>query len=326
MAEPKKVGICAETTGIRKFLWEAIEVGGLRPRGLGDLLSQDAGNMLEGLSCVVVGGHTEAFLKRIRERIEGYTSIPVILLADVYIKERSTLQAEWIHLESFEDEKSRSGAGKVLQVKIKAGNARRREAVNSLPSRCLVGIGSSAGGPKALAAILKNLTESCCGILIVQHIAKGFSQMLAEYLNAVSAMRVKVAEEGEVVRDGTAYLAVHGQQLTVEKKGALFLMHRLSESTPQDFCPSIDMLFRSLAVSAGERAAGILLTGMGEDGAKGLQEMRSAGAYTVAQDRESSEIYGMPKAAVALGGVCRQLPLSEIPAAVMEFAGRWRHG
>ena len=81
-----------------------------------------------------------------------------------------------------------------------------------------------------------------------------------------------------------------------------------------------------LAVSAGERAAGILLTGMGEDGAKGLQEMRSAGAYTVAQDRESSEIYGMPKAAVALGGVCRQLPLSEIPAAVMEFAGRWRHG
>lgn len=326
MAEPKKVGICAETMGIRKFLREAMKAGGLSSRWLGDLLSQDAENMLEGLSCVVLGGHTEAFLKRIRERIEGYTSIPVILLTDASIKEKSTPQMEWIHLESFEDEKSRSGAEKVLQVKIKAGNAGRKEAVNSPPSRCLVGIGSSAGGPKALTAILKNLTESCCGILIIQHIAKGFSQMLAEYLDTVSAVHVKVAEEGEIVRDGTAYLAVHGQQLTVEKKGSFFLTHRLSESTPQGFCPSVDVLFRSLAVSAGARAAGILLTGMGEDGAEGLREMRSAGAYTVAQDRESSEIYGMPKAAVALGGVCRQLPLSEIPAAVMKFASRWRNG
>lgn len=326
MAGPKMVGICAETTEIRKFLCEVMEAGGLKQRWLDDLLSRDAKKMLDEVSCVVAGGHTEAFLKRVRDWIEGDTPVPVILLTDAPIKEESTPQTEWIHLESFDDEDSRSGAEKILQVKIKAGNSGRKEKTGSFSSRCLVGIGSSAGGPKALAFILKNVTESCCGILIVQHIAKGFSQMLAEYLDTVSAMHVKVAEEGEVVRDGTAYLAVHGQQLTVEKKGSFFLTHRLSESTPQGFCPSVDVLFRSLAVSAGARAAGILLTGMGEDGAEGLREMRSAGAYTVAQDRESSEIYGMPKAAVALGGVCRQLPLSEIPAAVMKFASRWRNG
>lgn len=192
-------------------------------------------------------------------------------------------------------------------------------------SRYVVGIGASAGGPKALAKVLGELTPDVCGILIVQHLSKGFSDSFAQYLDGVVKLRVKVAKTGETVQDGVVYLPSEGCQMSLIRSGFGYALRNEPGERVGGFAPAVNPLFCSIAKTAGKRAMGIILTGMGEDGADGLMEMRKAGAYTIAQDKETSELYNMPLAAYTRGAAVRQVPLDHIAAEINNFCKRMKH-
>jgi len=161
----------------------------------------------------------------------------------------------------------------------------------------LVAIGASTGGPGVVAEILAGL-PAAPPILLVQHIAPGFTTGLAEWLNRGTRLEVKPAKSGEAVRPGTVYLAPEGLQMGITKDARI----RLTREPAEDgFCPSVTHLFHSVAESYGRSAIGILLTGMGRDGASGLQRLRDAGGVTMVQDEESSVVFGMPAEAIRLG-------------------------
>ncbi|HET9593957.1 MAG TPA: chemotaxis-specific protein-glutamate methyltransferase CheB [Anaeromyxobacteraceae bacterium] len=182
--------------------------------------------------------------------------------------------------------------------------------------RELVVIGASLGGPRALATVLKALPpEFPAPIAVVQHIAEGFTDGLAGWLAQESRLDVATARDGELLRPGRVLLAPSGRHLVVQRPGVA----RLSDAPPLDtFRPSVTPLFRSAAEAYGPRACGVLLTGMGRDGADGLLALRDAGALTVVQDEATSAVFGMPRAAIELGAAERVLPLGEIAAALLE--------
>jgi two-component system chemotaxis response regulator CheB len=180
---------------------------------------------------------------------------------------------------------------------------------NGDPSQ-LVTIGVSTGGPPALQTILNGLPHGfCVPILIVQHISRGFVSGLASWLSSTTPVCCCVAEQDQVLQAGTAYLAPDDTHMTIRRPGVI----NLDSSAPVDgHRPAVTALFESAAASYGSSAIGILLTGMGQDGARGLLALRRAGAYTIAQDEASSVVFGMPKVAYEMGGVVEQLSLYQI--------------
>jgi two-component system chemotaxis response regulator CheB len=180
----------------------------------------------------------------------------------------------------------------------------------------LVVIGASLGGPRALAALLKALPPSFpAPLAVVQHIADGFTEGLASWLGQECQLEVREARDGDLLRPGHVLLAPSGSHLLVAEG-----MVRLSDAAPVDtFRPSVTPLFASAARSHGRRACGVILTGMGHDGAAGMRTLKDAGAHTLAQDEASSAVFGMPKAAIELGAVDRVLPLEDIPRALVEL-------
>jgi two-component system chemotaxis response regulator CheB len=174
----------------------------------------------------------------------------------------------------------------------------------------LVAIGASTGGPPALQVILGGLpADYPLPVVVVQHISVGFSAGLASWLSSVTSLKCKLGEYGEAIQPGTVYFAPDGKHMTVNNKGVIFL----DPSEPVGGQrPSINVLFESVARNFGAAAVGVLLTGMGKDGAQGLKAMRQAGAYAIAQDEKSSVVFGMPAAAIDLGAVDEILDLSLI--------------
>ena len=186
----------------------------------------------------------------------------------------------------------------------------------------LVAIGASTGGTEAVRNVLSQLSADAPGIVIAQHIPEAFSASFAERLNNASALAVCEAEDGQEIRPGHAYVAPGDDHLLVVRSGARWKC-RLQRSPPVNrHRPSVDVLFESVASHCGHNACGIVLTGMGEDGARGLKRMREEGAYTLVQDESSSVVWGMPGAAWKLDAACQQRRLSEIPQAIEEFARR----
>jgi two-component system chemotaxis response regulator CheB len=177
----------------------------------------------------------------------------------------------------------------------------------------VVGIGISTGGPKALASFLPKLPATFkVPIVIVQHMPKLFIESLANSLNDKCKLEVKVGRDGELLKSGTVYIAPGERQMGIIEKGGLKVI-RIKDDPPENYCkPAADYLFRSLAKSYGSKALGIIMTGMGGDGAKGLLEMKNKGSYTIGQDEESSTIYGMPQEAAKLGAVTTVLSLDQI--------------
>jgi two-component system, chemotaxis family, protein-glutamate methylesterase/glutaminase len=180
----------------------------------------------------------------------------------------------------------------------------------------LVVLGASLGGPRAIAAILRALPpEFPAAIGVVQHIADGFTHGLAGWLATETRLTVREARDGEALRPGLVVLAPTGRHLVVVEGVA-----RLSDAPPlEGFKPSVTPLFASAARAYGRRACGVLLTGMGRDGAAGLRAIKDVGGPTLAQDEATSAVFGMPRAAVELGAVDRVLPLEEIPRALLEL-------
>lgn len=175
---------------------------------------------------------------------------------------------------------------------------------------CLIALGASAGGPSALAAVLGSLpVDLPAAVAIVQHIDEQFSGELATWLGGVTPLPVRRAEEGERMRSGVVYVGARNDHLYLRDR---FTFGYRSDPTELSYRPSIDVFFRSVGRFWGSRAIGVVLSGMGRDGAEGLLELRERGAFTIAQDQASSAVYGIPKAANDLRAAVEVLPLARI--------------
>lgn len=182
----------------------------------------------------------------------------------------------------------------------------------------VIAIGSSTGGVEALARILPTLPAAAPGIVICQHMPAGFTKSFAERLDKLCAISVKEAEDGDRVQPGKALLAPGGDlHMKVRRFGGEYRVQLVEGDLVSGHRPSVDVLFSSVAAAAGANAAGAILTGMGSDGAKGMLEMRTAGARCFAQNEASCVIYGMPGAAVRLGAAESEMALEKIPKALM---------
>jgi len=182
----------------------------------------------------------------------------------------------------------------------------------------LVAIGASAGGPAALEVLLKGLPAGFpAAVVLVQHVDAVFAAGMAQWLGRESALPVRLARGGEPPQAGVVLLAGTNQHIRLLKNGHLAYTPASNNYTP--YCPSIDVFFESVATCWGGEAVGVLLTGMGRDGAQGLKLMRERGFLTIAQDQQSSAVYGMPKAAAALGAAVEIRALHEIAPRLLEF-------
>jgi two-component system chemotaxis response regulator CheB len=183
----------------------------------------------------------------------------------------------------------------------------------------LVAFGTSTGGTQALELVLRQLPSVCPGMVIVQHMPEKFTAMFAERLDGLCEVEVREARDGDRVRAGLALIAPGGRHMMVRRSGAQYHVEVRDGPLVNRHKPSVDVLFRSVAQAAGRNALGIIMTGMGDDGARGLREMRDAGATTVAQDEATCVVYGMPKEAVRLEAACRVMSLYHIPHEVMAW-------
>lgn len=181
----------------------------------------------------------------------------------------------------------------------------------------VVAIGTSTGGTQALEHVLTALPRVCPGIVIVQHMPERFTAAFAERLNGLCQIEVLEARHGDRVVPGRALIAPGGRHMLLKRSGAQYMVEVVDGPPVSRHKPSVDVLFRSTARAAGANATGIIMTGMGDDGARGLREMFEAGAQTIGQDEASCVVYGMPKEAKKLGAVSREIPLEQIPAAIL---------
>lgn len=184
----------------------------------------------------------------------------------------------------------------------------------------VIAIGTSTGGTQALEAILTALPPSAPGIVIVQHMPEKFTGQFAERMNALCRVSVREARNNERIIRGQVLIAPGGRHLRLHRSGAQYRVEVFDGPVVNRHKPSVDVLFRAVAQSAGANAAGFLLTGMGDDGARGLKAMCDAGATTFAQDEATSVVFGMPREAIALNAAAEVLPLQAMPEAIMRFA------
>jgi len=186
-----------------------------------------------------------------------------------------------------------------------------------LPPDTVIAIGASTGGTEAILSVLVRLPESSPGIVVTQHIPPQFSRAFANRLNETCALAVKEAEDGDALRPGVALVAPGDYHMLLRRSGGRYFVN---VKTGPRVCyqrPSVDVLFSSVAESAGRAAIGVLLTGMGADGSQGLLKMRQAGARTIAQDEATCVVFGMPREAIALGAAGQVLPLPAVPDAIL---------
>lgn len=258
---------------------------------------------IDGL-CALELGATEWIVKPQVEVREGMEELSIQVCDAV----KAAVQAKHIHISS-----SSFNSKQKLSADAIIPKARLASIKQSTEYQPLIAIGASTGGTDALLNLLSQLPQNMPGILVVQHMPGQFTKSFAERLNSYCQLTVKEAENGDIVQPGSVYIAPGDHHLLVEKHkneyqlelnhGPLVCRHR----------PSVDALFRSAAVAAGSNITGVILTGMGDDGAQGMLEMKQAGAFNIAQDESTSVVYGMPKIAVERGGVDEISPLHEIP-------------
>lgn len=184
----------------------------------------------------------------------------------------------------------------------------------------IIAMGASTGGTEALFNVLSALPPNLPGIVIVQHIPPVFSGLFAERLNKSLRMSVKEAQTGDYVENGLVLIAPGDKHMVVKKLGDRFRVEVSAGEKVSGHCPSVDVLFNSVATACGKDAVGVILTGMGSDGAKGLLAMRQKGARTIGQDAASSVVYGMPKVAYDIGAVEKQAPLDGVAQAIINMA------
>lgn len=224
----------------------------------------------------------------------------------------------------------RAAAGARLRPRLQAAAPRPKLTLDSLPREPsmaptsdrtrVVAIGTSTGGTQALEAVLTALPEEVPGIVVVQHMPSGFTDMFARRLDGLSSIRVREAKHGDRVEPGLALIAPGGRHLQLTRDGRGYFVGVVDGPLINRHKPSVDVLFRSVARMAGSNALGIIMTGMGDDGALGLKEMHNAGAATIAEAEETCVVFGMPKEAIQRGAVDNVLPLHDIAASLVSWS------
>ncbi len=195
----------------------------------------------------------------------------------------------------------------------------KQATVQSAPSPRVVAIGASTGGTQALEYVLSSLKTDVPGVVIVQHMPEAFTEAFSQRLDKTALIDVKQAADGDLVETGKALVAPGGKHMIVENhSGKLYVSIKQGPPVSRH-CPSVDVLFRSVAQNAAKQSLGIIMTGMGDDGANGMKEMHDAGAFTVAQDEDSCVIFGMPAVAIERGGVKKTASLEVIPEMINAF-------
>ena len=202
-------------------------------------------------------------------------------------------------------------ADEILELKISKRNYKLTDSI--------IAIGASTGGTEAIKEVLKEMPADSPGIVITQHIPEKFSASFAARMDGLSAMKVCEAKDGQQIIAGHVYISPGGQHMLVEKSGARYICRLNDGPEVNRHKPSVNVLFRSVANQLGQNAIGVLLTGMGDDGAQGLLEMKQAGAVTIAQDERSSVVWGMPGEAVKLGAADEILPLNNVANALVHL-------
>ncbi len=193
---------------------------------------------------------------------------------------------------------------------------------SALASSAIIGIGASTGGTEAGVKVLQGLPADIPPMLIVQHMPVGFTAMYAQRLDKLCAMKVKEAQDGDKIMRGVAYLAPAGMQMRVVRTGTGYALSCKDGEKVSGHCPSVDALFMSMAETIKAPMVGVIMTGMGSDGAAGLLAMRKNGAYTIGQDKDSSVVYGMPKVAFEMGAVAVQAPCERISQCLINHLKR----
>jgi two-component system, chemotaxis family, protein-glutamate methylesterase/glutaminase len=183
----------------------------------------------------------------------------------------------------------------------------------------VIAIGASTGGTEALRYLLKNIPANAPGILITQHMPAGFTRSFADHVNQLCEITVKEASHGEKVMRGHAYIAPGGRHMELQRSGAKYFISIRDGELVNRHRPSVDVLFDSVALNAGQNAVGIIMTGMGKDGARGLLNMRQRGARTIAQDERTSVIFGMPKEAIKINAAEKVFSLDEMPSRIIGY-------
>lgn len=276
---------------------------------------------------------------KVTESIMHLAAAPVIIVAPPYLAEHGAFRAVEVGAVAFVELPVSDGAERrkeeaellylvraMAEVKVvsRRPRAKKPRATDSpAPVRRsgpidVVAIGASTGGPQAVYSVLSGLPPGFpVPLLIVQHLAQGFHGSLVKWLQSAGPVDVRVAADGEPLAPGTAYIGPDDVHLGVSRGGRIMF----SDAPPENgLKPAVSFLFRSVGAAFGPRAAGVLLTGMGRDGAEELKIMRDGGAVTIAQDEASSTVYGMPKVAVEIGGASQVLDINDIAPALVELA------
>ncbi len=214
---------------------------------------------------------------------------------------------------------SRANVQKIATPSRATGGNGRLQAL-AKTSQQILAIGASTGGTVALESILTRLPEASPPILVTQHMPEHFTRAFADRLDTLTALKVREASDGDTVMTGQALIAPGNRHMLLQRSGARYQVKVQSGPLVNRHRPSVDVMFASVARCAGRNAVGVILTGMGKDGAKGLLQMKEAGAKTVAQDEATSVVFGMPKVAIEMGAADEVSPLDAIPRRVLELA------
>lgn len=255
--------------------------------------------------------------------------LPVIVVSSVSQAVFEAMEAgavDFVDKARMRDGSARESFVSELIVKVKVasvarvGKQTRKRTVHARPvrnnitghDRRMIAIGASTGGTEALYSILNKVGNDLPPIVVVQHMPPTFTAMFAQRLNTNCEPEVKEAKQGDILQPGHVYIAEGGLQMQVTKKQNSYMIHCFEGEKVSGHCPSVDVMFQSVAACAGANALGVILTGMGSDGAKGLLAMRENGAHTIGQNKETCVVYGMPKVAYDIGAVEDEISLEDI--------------
>lgn len=272
------------------------------------------------------------FLKRLMPQYP----LPVVVISAVSSNVFDALDAgavDFIDKPALKTERDKQQFLSEMLVKIKiasiakVGQHKHSTAIQASPLNIkvnagqdsLIAIGASTGGTEATLAILKELGRDLPGIVVVQHMPPVFTRLYAERLNTVCRMEVREAKDRDVILPGTALIAPGALQMSVLRRGNTLIVECREGEKISGHCPSVDNLFDSIAKIKGINSLGVILTGMGSDGAKGLLSMKQNGAATIGQDKKTSVVYGMPAVAHSIGAVDWQLPIEAMPKRIYEW-------
>lgn len=203
-------------------------------------------------------------------------------------------------------------------IKLSSGSVLAYSSLAESTDKVIV-IGASTGGTEAIRDVIGRFPLNTPGVVIVQHMPAGFTKLFAERMNSLCPMEVKEAEDNDRIMTGRVLIAPGGKQMRVERSGGVYRVRVASGELVCGHCPSVEVLMQSAALAVGANAVGVMLTGMGRDGATGLRAMRDAGARCLAQDEATSVVFGMPKEAFESGGAERLVPLERIAADVLSL-------